>query len=444
MQTFADSAERAAPEAIPPRLWRGTALLVVGRVWGSACTLTALWLLTKRLPPGDLDTLTFYLAIFLWLDAFVVLGTGQIAVQCTAADPGAVYGVVRATRRIRIATGLVGATLVGGAAFLAGEPGAGWILVAALYPITHALEVSTTVLQNRLAWKRPVLIRATAATLSLAFVVLLYLLGTTEPAPYLVAIALGSTLGNFLLHAATRGSLPRSGPSASAWRLFAMAIPLGLSGLCAQTYFYIDNLFLREYAPEGELGRYNVAVRFLSVFIMVAQFVGTAGLPWLARRHAAGGLGNAVDRLGPPLFAAAGLGVGLVMPWRAPLLELFEPGFEQAAPALGWLLLAVIAIYAGAVLLTAVVASGSRRAVLAITAIALAVNLLGNAWLVPTRGSEGAALTTFATEVVVVCGALLALARVGAGPSARHAWRWLGGPLAFFGARALSGALPLG
>lgn len=444
MDTFADPAERNAPDAVPPRVWRGAGLLVCGRIFGSACTLTYLWLLTDRLAPEGLDTLTFYLAIFAWLDAFVILGTGQVAVQRTASDPAAVWGVVRATRRIRVATGIVGALLVGAGALLAREPGAGWIFLAALYPITHALEVSITVLKNRIAWKRPVAIRAIAAGLSLAFVVLLLAAGASSPAPFLLAIAAGSTLGNFLLHAASRSSLPESGSATGAWKLFLAAVPLGLSGLCAQTYFYIDNLFLRHWSPEGELGRYNIAARLLSVFIMVAQFVSTAGLPWLTRRHQAGKLGLAVDRLGPPLLAAAGFGVGLIYPWCAELLRLFHPGFEQAAPALRWLLLAVIAIYAGAVLLTAVVASGSMRSVLAITLVALLVNLLGNAWLVPELAGEGAAIATFATELSVVLGSLVALVHAGASPSYRHSWRWFGGPLLFFVARALSQALPLG
>ena len=447
MESFADPAERLRPEAIPRRVWRGTALQVAGRVLGALCTLTYLYALSGQLSERGFDTFTFYLALFAWLDAFVVLGTGQVAIQRTAADPSQVHGVVRATRQIRVATGLVGALAVGAAAALAREPGAGWIFLASLYPITHALEVSVIVLKNRIAWGRPVLIRSAAAALSLAFVLLLAWRGVREPAPFLVAVALGSTLGNVLLHAATRSSLPRGGPPTSARALFAAAVPLGLSGLCAQTYFYIDNLFLRQLAPEGELGRYNVAVRLLSVLVMVAQLAAQAALPWFARRLDADGprgLGQAVLRLGPPLFALAGLGAGLLMPWCEPLLELFREGFGAAAPALRWLLGAVVAIHAGAVLLTAVVAAGRTRAMLAITATGLVLNVLGNAWLVPLRGGEGAAIATFATECAVVLGGWIALARIGAAPRARRAWSWLGGPALFFLAWALSAALRLG
>jgi hypothetical protein len=39
-----------------------------------------------------------------------------------------------ATRRIRFAMGVAGFVLVGGGAIAFGEPGAGWILLASLYP----------------------------------------------------------------------------------------------------------------------------------------------------------------------------------------------------------------------------------------------------------------------------------------------------------------------
>lgn len=441
MTSFADSSERARPEAVPGRVWRGTALQVLGRVWSAACTLTYLWLAAHRLDQRAFDAFTFWLAAFLWLDAFVVLGTGQALIQRTAADPAALGPVVRSVRRVRVASGLAGLILVSSGAFLAGEPGWGWIALAAAYPITHALEVSTAVWQNRIAWGRPVAIRAVASGLSLGLVALVAHAGASSAGAFLVAVAAGSATGNVLLHCAARREIPAGTQRAPLGDLLRLALPLGLSGLCAQTYFYVDNLFVRAWTGEGQLGRYNVAVRFMSFFLMVAQYASTAALPWYARRHAAAGLDRAVARIGPPLFAAACLAAGALWPWTGELLELFRPGFGSAAGALRWLLGATVAVYAGSVLVTAVVATGDAGAMLVISSGALALNLVANAWAVPRFGIEGAAATTCATEVAVAAGGWIALARGHAAPPARTLWRWAGGLALFPLAAALSAQL---
>ena len=51
-------------------------------------------------------------------------------------------------------------------------------------------------------------------------------------------------------------------------------------------------------------------------------------------------------------------------------------------------------------------AAGAGGAVLGIAAGGLAINLAGNAWLVPTHGMTGAAAATVATEAWVAAAAL--------------------------------------
>jgi O-antigen/teichoic acid export membrane protein len=414
-------------------VWSGTALQVVGRFWSTACTLAYFWLAAQALGGADFGRLTFYLAVFSWLDGLANMGTGQVAVQLTAGHPERVGPVLTTARRVRLAAGLLGVVLVGGGALAAGESGAGWVLLASLYPVTHVLELSATVFRNRIAWGVPVLMRSIASALSLAAVVVLAWRGAREPALFLVGIAAGSAAANFLLHAASRPHLPRGRQQPAPLAPFLRAaVPLGLSGLCAQTYFYVDNLFVRAICGDEPLGHYNVAVRVLSASIMLAQYASLTALPWFTRRHEAGELGPAIARLAAPLFALAGLGCGLLWPWAEPLLELFGAGFGQAAGALRWLLLATLAIYAGSLLLTGVVAVGDTRAMLWVAAAGLVVNVGLNAWAVPLWGIEGAAAATFATECCVTLGALLALRRAGVRVDGAIALRrWAGGPLLF-------------
>jgi O-antigen/teichoic acid export membrane protein len=445
MEHTATEPVEATSRSVPRRIWRGTVLLVVGRLWGSACTVFTLWLLAHHLTADGFGRYTFYLAIFMLLDTLVDFGTGQIAVQRTAHDEEAIPEVLAATRRIRVAMGVLGVVIVGGGAFAFGEPGAGWILLASLYPVTHICELSATVFRNRIAWGIPVAARASAAAMSLAFVLLLRSTGDREPAHYLCAVALGSAIANFLLHAASAKHLPRRrATSIPIVEIFLVALPLGIAALCQQTYFYVDNLFVRRICGSEPLGQYNVGVRVMSYTIMVALYATQAALPWLAREHRRGELASAVARLTQPLFALAGFGSGFLWPWTEKLLSLFGPGFDAAGPSLRWLLCATTTIYAGAGLMTGLVAAGRTRAILVIAATGLATNLVANTFLVPARGIEGAGIATFLTELVVALSAGIVLARVGASVVVRRrAWGWLGGPIAFTLAAWLSSRLPL-
>jgi len=429
--------------SVPERVWSGTRLLVLGRIWGSACTLVTLWLLARQLAPDAFGRYTFYLAIFVVLDTLADFGSGQIAVQRTAHDAEALPEVLAAARAQRLVMGLLGVLLTGAAALAFHEPGAGWILLASLYPVTHVLELSTLVLKNRIAWGIPVTLRAIASALSLAFVLVLRAAGETEPARYICAVAAGSALANVMLYVACRTHLPQRRARALPLReFFLAAAPLGIASLCQQAYFYVDNFFVRSFCGTEELGRYNIGVRVMSYSIMVAIYSGQAALPWLARAHARGELGHALAGFVPRLFALAALGAGLAAPWAGELLALFGEPFRAAAPSLRWLLVASACVYAGAGLMTALVASGNARAILVIALCALGVNLIANTLLVPHFASEGAGMATALTEAAVVAGALIALRRAGArGMLGERPLLWASVPVCLAAGWFASGAL---
>ncbi len=425
--------DRASASVIPRRVWRGTTWLVLGRVYGSLCTMAVLWVLAHRLEAAAFGRYTFYLAVFVLLDSLADFGTGQVAVQRSARDEDSVPEVLAATRRIRFAMGTLGVVLVGGGAVVFREPGSGWILLASLYPVTHVFELSNTVFRTRIALGVPVIMRAVASTLVVAFVMLLVALGDREPAHMLCATAAGSAIANVVLYMVAHAHLPkRAATHAPIALMFFAALPLGIASLCQQAYFYVDNLFVRAWCGASELGAYNIAVRGLSFMIMGALFLTQAAMPWLVREHREGRLGQATVKLGQPLFAIAGFGTGLLVPWSAQILRLFGPHFDTASGSFRWLLGATAAIHAGAALMTALVAAGMMRSVLVIAASALGVNVLANLVLVPTHGIDGAAAATLATEAFVAVGAAFALGRAGISVmGGSRAWGWLGGPVGF-------------
>lgn len=402
---------------VPSRVWSGTLWQVAGRIFGSLCTLVGLGLLSRHLAMAEFGRFTFYVGIFAVLDAWADFGTGALTIQRTAGDPSALPSVLAAARRLRLRLGLVGFALVLSGALLFEEAGWPYLALAALYPATHALELSATIYKNAIRWRVPVALRVVASILRLSALGAGVLAGWSSAAPFVLATAAASALTNLALHLVARRHLPRERAAPVTAGLLREAWPLGLSGLCAQLYFYVDNLFVRALAGEDELGIYNGAMRVMSFAILTAQHASAAALPWFTRRGLAGG--EAARRVAAPLFVAACLGAGLAWPWADELLGLVY-GAEYAAGAgsLRLLALAACAIHLGAPFLAAVVASGRTRRVLVITAGGLLLNLLGNALLVGPLGAEGAAAATLATEGVVALGAAWTL--FGQGPEAQR------------------------
>jgi len=416
-------------DSVPRRVWGATALLVLGRQWGALCTLAALALLSRHLPAAEFGRFTFWLAILLLLEGFVDFGTSVAALQRGAHDTRVLASALVAGRRIRAGAAALGFVVVVASAWLLGEHDVGWVALAAFLPLTRVLELSAVVFQNEIRWGVPVVARAAAATLRLLLVVVLWRIGVRSFGPYVAVHAVGSALSNVLLFLAARRRLP--GGTVAAAGLLRATLPLAGVELCQQAYFHVDNLFVRAMCGVVELGRYNAAVRVLFFLLMIAAYATSAALPWLARRRHTGDLGRATGRLAAPLFLGACFVLGCLWPWTGDLLRLiFGEGFESASTSLRWLLIAAAIVYAGSGFFTGVVAGGSTTLVLAIAAGGLAVNVLGNLWLIPRHGIEGAAIATAATELFVTVAALAVLVLRGQSPL-RPAWIWLFGPPAF-------------
>ncbi|MEM9378635.1 MAG: oligosaccharide flippase family protein [Planctomycetota bacterium] len=400
-------------EGVPRRVWTSAGWLVAGRVVGSACTFLTLLVLAGHLEDAAFGRLTFWLAAFLVLDGIVDFGAGQVALQRAARDPGTAGAVLRTARRARTLTGLLVVAAVVAVAFALERDDGPYLAVAALYQLSHVLELSTLGWRDRIAWRSPVLVRAGAALASLALVLALRATGEARPMPYLLAIAIGSTLGNAALHAFGRRGLPstRGVDAAPLAPFLAASLPMGMAAVCQQLYFHVDNVFVRVIAGDDVVGRYNVAIRVMSLAIMGGVLAASAALPWLARAHAGGALRAAALRLTAASALLGAVGVTVLMPLRGAILGLFGAEFRDAAPALAWLLAAAFAVHVGAPLLTAVVAAGRARAVLVIATAGLAVNAIGNAWLVPDLGMDGAAIATLGTEAFVALGAAWAVVR---------------------------------
>ncbi|MFM7282408.1 MAG: oligosaccharide flippase family protein, partial [Planctomycetia bacterium] len=71
-----ESQARSPATNVPARVWSGTRWLVLGRLYGSLCTLIALWWIARVLDEEAFGRYGFYLSMFVVLDTLCDFGTG--------------------------------------------------------------------------------------------------------------------------------------------------------------------------------------------------------------------------------------------------------------------------------------------------------------------------------------------------------------------------------
>jgi len=382
------------------------------------CSALTLAILARELPLGEFGRYTFYLALFAFLDGLVDFGSGALVLQKGTSDEGAFMAMLRVARGVRGVVALASMALLALAIGMLDEAQAGWIVLAALYPLSRTLEASSLVFQRRIKHGTPVLLRGVAASLRTLSIAFLVLDGTTSAAPLLAVHAAWIAAANLAQHWAARKELLRLSKVASAWPavplrgFLALAFPLALASVSQQAYFYVDNLFVRGMLGTEELGRYNAAARIFSWLVLFAAYATSAALPWLVRQHEAGSLNAATRQLSQPLLVGGVLVCGSAFAFADPLLGfVFGPDFSASAASLRWLLLGALCVFAGAPFLTALVAAGHNWTVAKITTAALLVNVIGNLWWIPSSGIQGAAAATLASEATILVTSLFLLRR---------------------------------
>jgi O-antigen/teichoic acid export membrane protein len=106
---------------VPRRIWSATALLVLGRQWGSLCTFLAVARLARVLAAEEFGRLAFWLALFAVADVVVDAGTSTVAVQRGTSAPHEFGAALAAGRRVRLGAALLCALFLSGGAWALGE-----------------------------------------------------------------------------------------------------------------------------------------------------------------------------------------------------------------------------------------------------------------------------------------------------------------------------------
>jgi len=199
---------------------------------------------------------------------------------------------------------------------------------------------------------------------------------------------------------------PAGGVDAAGFR--RDVFPIGLGIALSALYFRIDIFLVEAWSGTESVGLYNAVFRLVEALRLFPAAVLAVTLPLLCRASNIRPLAR-VSILVTGVGAAAAVLLWLAAPWIVPTL--YGARYAAATPAFRILLLAFPLMSLNYALTHQLIAWNGQRAFAVLCGIALGVNLALNARLIPALSIDGAAWTTFATELALTIGCVAALVR---------------------------------
>jgi O-antigen/teichoic acid export membrane protein len=241
------------------------------------------------------------------------------------------------------------------------------------------------------------------ATLALALAVLVWRPDVTLLALAMLAPSVVTMIWSLRLAAQLPAGAARAAPRGT---FFTDVFPIGLGIVLSAVYFRVDVLLVEMWSGIEAVARYNAVFRVIDALRLFPAAVLAVVLPALCRTGGFGPLARiaaAVTAFGVAVAAFLWASAG----WLVPLL--FGAPYADAAYTFRILALSFPLLSLNLALTHQLVAWNRQRTYAAICAVALVVNLLLNAWLIPVWSIDGAAWATLGTELCVTGGCAGAL-----------------------------------
>jgi len=345
------------------------------------------------------------------LTVVVDLGFGVLLTRDGARD-GASHGRLMGAALIaRLALAIpLAAALVGSAAFFAHDPesSAGLRLAAVAGVAGAVYGCFAALFRSQPRWVPRILAaESTWAALQLGAAWLVVRAGSGIPALLIlmtvVQLAQIATAAAMWRAAFAGESFAWPGPSEVA-AVIRRALPFAAAGLVANLQTRIGPLLLGYLSTEAELGAFAAAARFGTFARMAPGAIFAGALPVLSREfsndRAAGARTQAAFNRAMTVFAVAA-GVPLILA-AAPLVRIiYGASFAAAAPVLIWIGVALVPTLTNSARKIALYAVNAESTVVAWSALALAVQAVAVAALVPASGAVGAAAALALGEAVI-------------------------------------------
>lgn len=421
------------------RAARNTAFRAAGEVLGKLASLALFAVLGRSIGQSGLGVFVFALAVLQIAMVPVDLGYDRYLVRRFAREPGAVHELLADVVALKLLRALPILAVTVGGLWLLGQDARTLAVVVALTlgvvadSLSRSLfSVFTGLERGEMLAVSLVVQRVLGAALGLAALALGYGV-VTVAATYSLAAVAGVALAAALVSRIADG-LPRR-LDRRRWRdLTRRSLPFAAQDVFTVILFKVDAAILAALATQAAVGRYGAAYRLFESTLFLTFALGGAFAPMYTY------LGPDTDPSIRAVFSRSIKAcVALLVPVGVGFAVLAEPlcrlvfGDDFAAAARPLRLLGPVVPLIGVVTLSSslVVSRRDPRAMVGLTAVMAAANVLLNLALIPGLVDAGAALAMLITEAMFCAGALWMAVRAAGGlPWART----LAGPLLAGGA----------
>lgn len=169
-------------------------------------------------------------------------------------------------------------------------------------------------------------------------------------------------------------------------------------------YFRVDSVMLGMMRGDVEVGIYNIAYRIMEGVFFIPSITMIVFFPMLAKRN------RFKEIFGKLFFILGGIGLGtsiaLYMFSPGLIRLIYGPKFFGAIAVLQTLALVILPVFLGHLTTQSLVALDLNKLYLLVALLGAGLNIILNYFLIPLRGSVGAAWATLVTEIFVtlLCG----------------------------------------
>lgn len=209
------------------------------------------------------------------------------------------------------------------------------------------------------------------------------------------------------------------------------AIPFGITSVFSMIYFWIDSVMLSLIKGDVSVGLYNAPYRLLTVIVSLYSVYTAAVFPVMSRFHVESedSLRFTYRRSIKYLVIIAVPIIFMVFALAVPIIELiFSAKYLESVAALRVLITATAFMFVNGVTSSLLGSVNRQTTVTKITGTAAIFNVILNLILIPRFDFMGASAATVITEVFMTILFLIAVRKLGFGPSWRDlhaAWRIL-------------------
>jgi O-antigen/teichoic acid export membrane protein len=386
-----------------------TFIQIIGRLVFLIFSFISIKILARYLGAAGNGELTTIITFTGFFTLIADLGLSSIATREISQKPEMMQKIIQNALGLRIITAVITAILCVAFGFLMPYSAAvkiGLITAAAALLITFVGNIFDVVFQTKLKMQYTVAsdIFGRLTSLLIVFLGYKYDLGFQFIVLNIITAALFSTLTKF--YYAKRFVKTKIEFDFSCWRwLLKLALPLGLVFIINNLYFKIDTLILSLLKDSREVGLYGVSYKVLETTLFAGAFLTSAIVPILSKD-----IKENLDRASRLVKNALEALIALAMPIVCYILVapkeiirfLSTEEFTVASRALQVLGVAIAFIYINILLGQILVAADRRKALVVSSISVFSFNVILNLVLIPDLSYLGAAITTLASEIIIL------------------------------------------